>query len=1178
MVQEGVDDMTLLSKITNEQISANLEQRYYKNIIYTYIGDVLISVNPFQQLQIYADDILWAYVGKPRIELPPHIYAIAEESYRSMTAENFNQCIIISGESGAGKTEAAKKVMHYIATITGGSNPKIDKVKHVIVESNPLLEAFGNAKTLRNNNSSRFGKYFEIQFDRDGNPDGGLITNYLLEKSRVVYQQAGERNFHIFYQLTKGATQQERQQFKLMGPEKYLYTSMGQSLNVQGIDDVADFKEVRQAMNVMGITAGEQAGILGLLAGILWLGNIDFNEKADAVSVKNMDALDQAAALLKVPSSFVKNVLEERTVETKHGAKRGTTYKVPLNKIQAIAGRDALAKGIYDRIFDWLVARINAAMHKQETGLTIGVLDIYGFEIFNKNGFEQFCINYVNEKLQQIFIEFVLKQEQEEYIREGIKWQPIDYFNNKIVCDLFEGKNPPGLMAILDDVCRSVHGVAEGADQALSQRLTGCSGNKHFDMRGKAFLVRHYAGDVTYEVTGMVEKNKDVFLKDHLELVKSTDNQFLSSLFPEDVDEDNRKPPSTAGFKIKTSCGELVAKLSAAQPHYVRTIKPNDNKEPNNYDKQRVLHQVQYLGLLDNLKVKRAGFAYRTTFPKFMERYYLISGSTSYAAQKIWKGNDIDGCKAILKDQPISPEEWQIGKTKVFIRHPETLFYLEDLRVNYWHNMTDRIKYAYRIWKSYKHVAANRIKTAWRSFKTYRVACAVTIQRAYRSFMNVAPTADLRVSNERFIQGKKERRRLSVTSIRRFFGDYLDIKSKRPYVDVMGPGANEEVIFSFKCNIVVHPGLIGKKKLSPRILILTHQALYLIMIINQKGQIINKLDRRIELQNISGAMLSPFADNFIILVNQLEMWDVALELEFKTELLAWLTYKNGSVGSNIIYMDKLKYNKKKKSKENMKFLKDDATLGTADGLYKNNKIKIATGLPPNTPIVEFRRKQGQELQRPVIKPDDPIVIQKKSGFSTVARGRAPPRLESGGGAANNSSPAPKKAMGGGAGPKKMGGGPGPSAGGPKKMGGGPGPSAGGPKKMGGGPAPVGAGPKKMGGGPGPSAGGPKKMGGGPGPSAGGPKKMMGGPGPSAGGPKKMGGPGPVAGGPKKMVAASPPRSQVRALYNYVGQEEDELTIQAGDVIGLVNGDNPDWWEGELNGKIGVFPANYVERI
>ena len=709
MAQEGLDDMTLLSKVTNDQIADNLRQRYQKDIIYTSISDVLISMNPYKWIDIYTPQIVQDYVGRSRIELPPHIFSIAEEAFRTMLNEKENQCVIISGESGAGKTEAAKKIMFYIAEVTGDSG-ELERVKNIILETNPLLEAFGNAKTLRNNNSSRFGKYFELHFTKEGDPTGGVITNYLLEKARVAFQIPGERNFHVFYQFCVGATQQEKNQFGIAQPDSFYYTSWGNASVVNGIDDVQEWKDTRHAMDVIGLNPQEQNSILKILAAILWMGNIQYSEAKDKVSIQDKSVLDYVAGIIGVKPGFLQNALETRTVETKHGMKRGTSYKVPLNGVQAAAARDGLSKTIYSRLFDWLVQRLNKALVTNKKDLSIGVLDIYGFEVFEKNSFEQLCINYVNEKLQQIFITYTLKNEQEEYVREGIKWTEIKYFNNKIVCDLIEERNPPGIFSILDDVCKTVHALAEGADEALQQRITGCNNNSQFNLRGKRFLIKHYAGDVTYDIPGLVEKNKDTLSNDLIELVQSSSDSFLVSLFPEDTE--NEKVSSTAGSKIKTSANLLVKALALCHPHYVRCLKPNDEKLADHFVHERVLHQVVYLGLLDNVKVRRAGFAYRTVFEKFLERYYLISARTSYAASNIWKGDVKAGCRAILEDAPVGPEEWQIGKSKVFLKSPETLFAFEDLRVNYYHNMASRIKSAYRIFKTFRDVSANRIKNA----------------------------------------------------------------------------------------------------------------------------------------------------------------------------------------------------------------------------------------------------------------------------------------------------------------------------------------------------------------------------------------------------------------------------------------------------------------------------------
>eukprot|EP01130_Rhizamoeba_saxonica_P002404 TRINITY_DN12207_c0_g1_i1.p1 TRINITY_DN12207_c0_g1~~TRINITY_DN12207_c0_g1_i1.p1 ORF type:complete len:1112 (-),score=281.88 TRINITY_DN12207_c0_g1_i1:48-3341(-) len=1081
--QEGVDDMCLLSKVTNEQIATNLKQRYEKDIIYTYIGNVLISVNPFKMLPIYEDPILFSYINKPRIELPPHVYATAEESYRALVNEKENQCVIISGESGAGKTEAAKKVMHYIASVSGSGSGQIEHVKNVILGSNPLLEAFGNAKTLRNNNSSRFGKYFEITFNENGDPDGGVITNYLLEKSRVVYQIRGERNFHIFYQLTKAASNEQKTRYQILDPGSYNYLNMGKTLNVDTIDDFAEWNDTLESMNIVGISEAEKDNILSLLSGILWLGNIDFNESGDKVSIKDMKPLDTAAALLQVPSSFLKNALEERTMETKKGRRRGTTYKVPLNYVQAIAGRDAISKIIYDRIFDFLVMKVNAALAQGSNSKScIGVLDIYGFEVFDVNSFEQLCINYVNEKLQQIFIEFVLKQEQEEYVEEGIDWQPIDFFNNKIVCDLLEEVRPPGIFSIMNDVCASVHSQGEAADRALGDRLQGCSSNRHFQGRGnKAFTIKHYAGDVTYELVGVVEKNKDVFVNDHLQIIKLTENSLLQYLFPEETSDGGGRRPKTAAMRLKSSCTELVEKLSLCTPHYIRCIKPNDSKQADHYDSKRVEHQIQYLGLLDNVKVKRAGFAYRTTFNKFFERYFLISPSTAYAAKKIWNGNDLDGCVAILKDQPVSPQEWQTGRTKVFIKSPETLFLLENLRVNYWHNMVNRIKFSFRTWKDFKHVCSTRIKNSFRTWIRYREQCVIIIQKGYRDYKDVLPPT-LRFETEPMLQNKKKRRRLSMVSVRRYYGDYLDIKRNTLVMGAMAGGSNEQVLFSQKGSVIVHPGFMKKRKLSPRTFVLTENALYIIMYSKDKGQIQAKLDRRIAANMITGITFSPLGDDIIILHVESE-YDTVIKCLFKSELLAWVMATNPPLVGPIEFLEKVKYMKKKKNSMKLQFIESTEPLHV-NGFLKSGKYFCPPRLPSSS---------------------TPAVLSRKTGDIAMFQGGANP-VRSGG----------------------------PPAGGPGRAM----PTPGGPGRAL--PTPGGA---------------------------------------SSGGPPGRALPTPGGGPPGRSLPtpAAPTKPTCEALYNYEAREADELTISKGDIITIIK-ENPDWWEGELNGKVGLFPANYVKKL
>jgi len=447
----GVSDLTLLTKISNESINDNLEKRFKNGIIYTYIGNVLISVNPFRDLGIYTQPVLESYKGKNRLEAPPHVFAIAESMYYNLKAYNENQSVIISGESGAGKTEAAKRIMQYIAAASSMQSTSISKIKDMVLATNPLLESFGCAKTLRNNNSSRHGKYLEIKFNSTFDPVSANITNYLLEKQRVVSQIKNERNFHIFYQFTKGASENYRQIYGVQKPEQYVYTATCTTADT--IDDLKDWQETLNAMNTIGLTQPEQDEIFRMMAAILWIGNVSFVENDEGnAQVKDTSVTDFIAYLLQVDSQLLNKCLVERVMETNHGMKRGSVYHVPLNIVQATAVRDALAKAIYNNLFDWIVSRVNISLGALSGGeKSIGILDIYGFEIFEKNSFEQLCINYVNEKLQQIFIQLTLKSEQEEYAREQIEWTPIQYFDNKVVCDLIEARRPPGIFAAMND-------------------------------------------------------------------------------------------------------------------------------------------------------------------------------------------------------------------------------------------------------------------------------------------------------------------------------------------------------------------------------------------------------------------------------------------------------------------------------------------------------------------------------------------------------------------------------------------------------------------------------------------------------------------------------------------------------------------------------------------------------
>ncbi|KAJ2162440.1 class II myosin [Coemansia sp. RSA 552] len=946
--QAGVSDMTMLSEITDAAINDNLKKRFQNADIYTYIGNVLISVNPFKDLGIYTPQILKSYENKNRMELAPHVYAIAEGAYRNMIAYSENQCVIISGESGAGKTEAAKKIMEYIAAVSGGNSSSIKEIKEMVLATNPLLESFGCAKTLRNNNSSRHGKYLEIQFNAGGEPVGAMVTNYLLEKGRVVGQIKDERNFHIFYQFAKAASQQYRDAFGISGPESYLYTSTAGCLDVPHMDDAKEYADTIKAMNVIGITSAEQDDIHRMLATILWLGNVQFVENADGNSeIDDPNITNFIAYLLECGAEIVNKVLVSRTIETSRGNRRGSVYDVPLNIAQANSARDGLAKAIYTRLFDWIVLRVNKAMQARSEGMyIIGVLDIYGFEIFEQNSFEQMCINYVNEKLQQIFIELTLKSEQEEYVREQIEWEPIKFFNNKVVCDLIEAKRPPGVFAAMNDACATAHADPKAADQSLSQRLTACSHSKHFALFDGNFTVKHYAGDVTYSISGMTDKNKDQLLRDHLDLCKSSSNAFLQTLFPEDLAQDSKKRPPTASDRIKASANELVTKLMQSQPSYIRTIKPNENKSPSEFDDQRVRHQVKYLGLRENIRIRRAGFAYRQTFEKFVERFYLLSPKTSYAGDFIWNGDNESGCIQILKDTNIAPKEWQIGTTKVFIRHPETIWMLETERENYWHNM------------------AQRIQTSWHRYVALRNAKATKIQRVWRQKRKAFELVKFREHGDHLLGDKKERRRFSICSQRTFSGDYLGINAHNKQT----PGyllreaaaiGGEPAVFSSKVDFLV-PRAMRSARPMVRQMIVTKDHICIVEEKLVEGLVQHVLVTKAPIASVRDLAMSPYQDGWAV-VHLDNMPDLVLNCDFKTELLAWLnSVSSGRI--NLQVLPAISYRNKNMKSTQIKFSKNEAAQRAT---FEKKMVQICSGLPAGTRSQTVRaRSSSNAVARP----------------------------------------------------------------------------------------------------------------------------------------------------------------------------------------------------------------------
>jgi len=736
--QGGVPDFVLMDQLTEDAMTENIVGRFKKDNIYTFIGEVVVSMNPYKDISgLYSKAKMQEYKSAYMYEKSPHVYSLSNNVYRKLLQYRRNQCVIISGESGAGKTEASKVLMQYLAAVSKSST-EVDRVKNQLLDSNPVLEAFGNAKTLRNDNSSRFGKYMEIQFDFDGAPVGASIINYLLEKSRVVGRAVGERSFHIFYQMIAGLSDSELKSFGISkNVDTYQYLSVSQCSTVPTINDVTGFKEVQKALDTLGFNGTEKQNMWKILSGILLLGNITFKSdeaKANVTRIADMKALDAAAAALCTQTNVLSSALTTRSITTGVG-KRVSSISIPLDLQSASFTRDALAKGVYERLFSWLVQSINSRLSAKsgEGKMVVGILDIYGFEVFENNSFEQFCINFCNEKLQQLFIELTLKSEQEEYVKEGIQWEPVKYFNNKIICDLIEGK-PVSITSLMDECSL----ITESTDATLLGRMnhtfkahphfeTRESGKRDLNLNDSSFKLKHYAGDVIYNISGFLEKNKDTLFGDLVNAMNVSTNPLLSSLFPP-LDLNSKKRPVTAGTQFKNALNSLMERLLACEPHYIRCIKPNDNKKPGVIDNERLRHQIRYLGLLENVRVRRAGFAFRQLYSRFVWRYKIICPDTWPPRTRfsMRPGQDAEKLPAekIVKYLQLKEDDFRMGKTKIFIRDPRTLFDLESRREKEIPKIVIKLQTAWRgyiarsQWKQTK--AAIKIQLFYRSARSAR--------------------------------------------------------------------------------------------------------------------------------------------------------------------------------------------------------------------------------------------------------------------------------------------------------------------------------------------------------------------------------------------------------------------------------------------------------------------------
>ncbi|KAK4058503.1 Myosin type-2 heavy chain 1 [Microbotryomycetes sp. JL221] len=799
-VLEASEDLTNLSYLNEPAVLHSILHRYSLRQIYTYSGIVLVAVNPFSSLSIYESSIVQAYAGRRKGELEPHLFAIAEDAYRCMLGTSGepggNQTIIVSGESGAGKTVSAKYIMRYFATVDDPSRPGrrkttatgMSETEEQILATNPIMEAFGNAKTTRNDNSSRFGKYIQILFDDTQTIIGARIRTYLLERSRLVYQPETERNYHIFYQLLAGAPASERKSLGIESASNFTYLNQGgpNASAIPGVDDAKEFQTTQQALSTVGITVEQQWQVFRILAALLHIGNLNIQAtRTDALLDDEDAALTMSTQLLGLDKAQFKKWIIKKQIITR-------TDKIVsnLNAQQANVVKDSVAKHVYASLFDWLVSVINESLTgveiESKVKSFIGVLDIYGFEHFKKNSFEQFCINYANEKLQQEFNAHVFKLEQEEYVREQINWTFIDFSDNQPTIDLIEGKL--GVLSLLDEESR----LPSGSDNNFVQKLYSTVGTrpecskvfKKPRFGTTAFTIAHYALDVTYEVEGFLEKNRDTVPDELLTLLSETTNPFLKEVLdrsdavkaaaqeqtatgspaigaekparPASVVVDKRasviggvggiaggkKTPRkpTLGSIFKSSLISLMDIIDSTNAHYIRCIKPNEAKAAWEFEPQMVLGQLRACGVLETIRISCAGYPTRWTFEDFADRYYMLVSS------EYWSGDIKNLCTLVLESAIKQEDKYQVGLTKIFFR-AGLLAQFEQLRTNRLNMMATLIQRNVRkhlAVKSYQTLrkAVIGVQTIWRAMMARRKAeeerrtrAAVLIQRNARGFV-----------------------------------------------------------------------------------------------------------------------------------------------------------------------------------------------------------------------------------------------------------------------------------------------------------------------------------------------------------------------------------------------------------------------------------------------------------
>ncbi|KAJ2726143.1 class II myosin [Coemansia sp. Benny D115] len=700
---EKTDDMADLSYLNEASVVHNLKQRYASNMIYTYSGLFLVAVNPYYNLQIYGPEYVRMYKNKKRMEVVPHIFAIADAAFHDMLHSKENQSILITGESGAGKTENTKKVIQYLTAIASdhknstSSGVSGSSLEQQVLSANPILESFGNAQTIRNNNSSRFGKFIRIEFNFAGQIAGANIEWYLLEKPRVTNQSKQERNYHIFYQFMKGADKAVKDKLLIdRGPEGYNFTKRCRQ-TIQGVDDRVEFETLVRAMTVTGFRPEEQTDLFRIIAAILHMGNMQFQAtRNDEAVLGEQVAAEKLCHVLGIQlSDFTRALLRPSIKAGRDWVTQSRTLQ------QVVFSVEALARSMYERMFGALVSRINTAMNHRPDGKStfIGVLDIAGFEILETNSFEQLCINYTNERLQQFFNRTMFVLEQEEYKREGIEWNYIDFgMDLQPTIDLIDRTKPIGILSCLDEECV----MPKATDKTFTDKLHGLWTNRSDKYEvprfAMGFIIKHYASHVEYSTEGWLEKNKDPLNENVTRLLGNSSEPFVAQLYADYADAETASDPSpaastaggrarvattlkrgafrTVGQRHKDQLNLLMAQLNSTQPHFVRCILPNSEKRAGKIDTPLVLEQLRCNGVLEGIRITRKGFPNRVPFPEFRQRYEILAPNT--IPRQVFVDSK-QAASLLLSAFKMDPAKYRLGHTKVFFR-AGVLAELEEIR------------------------------------------------------------------------------------------------------------------------------------------------------------------------------------------------------------------------------------------------------------------------------------------------------------------------------------------------------------------------------------------------------------------------------------------------------------------------------------------------------------------